>query len=640
MVDKAGTTATTVQGSARKDQKETELYTTTDSCMDATGSPAAHAREHNHNRHPHSDKLLSHTTGHIQTSCIAHGSNQGNRHHFAAAPRRDHKSKLAKHRKRRTEFVFGGEQERGDNEDKKDHEDEGEHYYQHQRQESQNKSHGPILCDEGHHLYHHDNVRHLHDLYPQPRQQQACQENQDSEHGPSSESIPNNNLSSREMDKGLPSTFAAVVDADSTQLTQPMQDLSIRKNAPGKLPQPRLPQSHHNSTQDHGDERKTQVSEQRHVRNHEQTQKGAPLNQTTSTSTTTLNISSAKPPSSSASGSSSHSATTSSQQPSVQLSRLLNPTPTASMPSITKITSQPVLTAISATHGKDDDHSSSTARSTAKEEEQRSVSIVSKFLTPYATGLRIRSRSHSTLQSSVAQGPPSRQRRHESELSNASSALSLSRANESGGGHYLISRFLPASPSKIQYSSPTPKAAPQSSTSVGVGSTLTIITAHPQRRRLPTSLRMTSTSFDYEMDQQRQGQGYEHDASADVPTTPRSIASSYSSAEGISSSSCSAWNTAESISRTQQKLMLQRASSQDDMDEEELVHRAKTLREMDRIQREYRCARLFADPILESLARCQARLEMEQQQQQTGEQSIMNPTKSYSASSLSISSMY
>ncbi|KAK3819506.1 MAG: hypothetical protein J3Q66DRAFT_438667 [Benniella sp.] len=199
------------------------------------------------------------------------------------------------------------------------------------------------------------------------------------------------------------------------------------------------------------------------------------------------------------------------------------------------------------------------------------------------------------------------------------SLLSPPRTNDGsarGSQYYLTSRFLPASP---------PKLAHKTSTCAAVGSTSTPLPPpHIKRHRVPASLRMTLTLLDSETDQRRQGCGSGYETPVDIsatPATPSSITSSYSSAEG-SSSSCasSAWNTPESISRTQQKLLLQRASSQDDMDEDETTHRAKTHREMERIQRDYRCTRMFADPILESLARCQARQDVWELQYQDQDQ--------------------
>ena len=71
------------------------------------------------------------------------------------------------------------------------------------------------------------------------------------------------------------------------------------------------------------------------------------------------------------------------------------------------------------------------------------------------------------------------------------------------------------------------------------------------------------------------------------------------------------------MSRTQQKLLLQRDSSYEDLDEEEMTRRGRVHKEMERIQREYRGIRMTADPVMESMTRCWALYKKQQQQQQS-----------------------
>ncbi|KAI8354806.1 hypothetical protein B0O80DRAFT_449757 [Mortierella sp. GBAus27b] len=161
---------------------------------------------------------------------------------------------------------------------------------------------------------------------------------------------------------------------------------------------------------------------------------------------------------------------------------------------------------------------------------------------------------------------------------------------------------------------------------------------HIQRRRLPPGLRMTSAIEDAAEPEHppRHGQWQGYDTPAEIPTTPMSI-KSFTSSMSAASSSCaegcsSAFGNAhESISRTQQKLMLQRASSQEDMDEDEMSHRSKTLRDMERIQRDYRCVRMFSNPLLDSLARCQAKLDQEkkEREQEHEQQEMGSPQPQY-----------
>ncbi|KAK3842172.1 MAG: hypothetical protein J3R72DRAFT_443863 [Linnemannia gamsii] len=155
------------------------------------------------------------------------------------------------------------------------------------------------------------------------------------------------------------------------------------------------------------------------------------------------------------------------------------------------------------------------------------------------------------------------------------------------------------------------------------------------RRRLPASLRMTSSDVDVTTGNMSTN-APNATTSTTASTTPPSpgAVSTYSSAEGpglgpantntgssiYSTSSvtptASPWNPVEAMSRTQQKLNLQRDSSHDDLDEQEMTRREKMLREMERIQREYKCIRMTADPVLESMTRCLAVQKLQQQQRQ------------------------
>lgn len=220
------------------------------------------------------------------------------------------------------------------------------------------------------------------------------------------------------------------------------------------------------------------------------------------------------------------------------------------------------------------------------------------------------------------------------------------------GAMFLISRFLPPSPSHappLSSSAPKITARPQSPSGERSQASTSM-----RQRRLPASLRMTSsTAFDTEL---------RHEEQSNQPT-PTSPMSDYSSNEGpvsasdqsqgqnsgssppLASSSFTSgpWIPEESMSRTQQKLLLQRASSQDNLDQEEMTRRGKMQRDMERIQREYRGIRMTYDPILESLTRCYARRERELREGagQSGQGSAnvdrLNP--SHSLSSLSVSSM-
>ncbi|KAG0296193.1 hypothetical protein BGZ98_001072, partial [Dissophora globulifera] len=188
--------------------------------------------------------------------------------------------------------------------------------------------------------------------------------------------------------------------------------------------------------------------------------------------------------------------------------------------------------------------------------------------------------------------------------------------SDHGAGQFFISKFLTVSPSHhpTQSGSPALKAS-LSSTSAGSATSLTTTGTNGQtlytRRRLPASLRMTTDALEVDTTTEHR----EHGDPSSTPVTPTSIAS-ISSADGApvmaSTTTSSAFavgacpwkQPSETMTRTQQKLLLQRDSSQDDMDEEEMVRRGRTLKETERIQREYRCIRMFGDPMLDSLMRC------------------------------------
>ncbi|KAK3819507.1 MAG: hypothetical protein J3Q66DRAFT_334742 [Benniella sp.] len=225
-------------------------------------------------------------------------------------------------------------------------------------------------------------IRHLHDPYPQPHQlhlhhqqrrrstgnsslyKRACYENRDSEHGPSSESIPNSNLSSRDVDQGQ----VSILTTDSTRLTQSMQDLSIDKRVEVvSTTTAAAADKMRHSSETHGTVRKVPVSEQRQKQGHEamrrSTRRKLVVTETlpTTTALTTAKASSSTMQASDAASSSCLPGILPQQhhQPSKRLSRLLHPTPSvASTPSITRIISQPVLTAIDVSHSnfKTDDH--------------------------------------------------------------------------------------------------------------------------------------------------------------------------------------------------------------------------------------------------------------------------------------------
>ncbi|KAK3820597.1 MAG: hypothetical protein JOS17DRAFT_756118 [Linnemannia elongata] len=298
------------------------------------------------------------------------------------------------------------------------------------------------------------------------------------------------------------------------------------------------------------------------------------------------------------------------------------------------------------------------------------VDLVSKLLNPVATLGRSRSQSslHSMFTNALSGSPSSssattgQDRRHHARHGSAASLAESVKSNpgssSTGMGMgmgmgmgfmtspqrvsdpnvYLISRFItPASQQQAMLSSSAPKHQQAGSLS-GSSSTGSLAA----RRRLPASLRMTSSDMD--VPATAAGGGPSTTAAATAATasgttsTSPGAASTYSSAEGptpthshsatplpphpsfpSSNPSGSPWNPVEPVSRTQQKLNLQRDSSYDDLDEQEMTRRGRVHKEMERIQREYKCIRVTSDPVLESMSRCFALQRQQQLEQQQSE---------------------
>lgn len=371
-----------------------------------------------------------------------------------------------------------------------------------------------------------------------------------------------------------------------------------------------------------------------------------------------------------------------SQQLSKRLTKLLNPSLSAtSLPSLSKTTSEPIVARVSPNHHQSDslaehtdDPSSNIHRKDSPLSQQQgqqrmttgasttspAVDLVSKILNPAVATLG-RSRSQSSLQAMFASaltGSPTsspsvtpnqlQHRSYGSSTSLAGSVRSNLGTSSSGNGMgfmtspprvsdpnvYLISRFItPASQAALSSSAPKQKARPLSNNGAG---------SMAVKRRLPASLRMSSTGVDVAAVGGGGGGGGSTSATAgdvvgETPSSP-GAGSTYSSNEGptpphsncgtppppFSTSSFqstnSPWSPIEAMSRTQQKLLLQRDSSHDELDEEEMSRRGKMHKEMERIQREYKCIRMTSDPVMESMARCFAlqRERIEQQCQNGG----------------------
>ncbi|KAF9945869.1 hypothetical protein BGZ72_000912 [Mortierella alpina] len=639
---------------------------------------------------------------HTSHNPVVHQSNS------AAGARIEHRSRPSRLRRTRTKFVIGAH----------DHEDDE---YEDDTQEAPGETTRRTLEHGGHHSHHLQ--RHKHGPYPQqhhphihpqhhrqPLHQQsvphrahkaAHHENQDAEHGPRSESIPNNSerdtrRSESESVVQTQGSKKSAVDTGATPLLRPMESLALLDAAApqGHLSaqqkeqlQPSLVQTSEHagislSSQDRGSRLQTPES----LEHHTVVKDIANLAPSTVDS---LSVG----PSDTASDSNITANESTLKQLSKRLSRLLNPSLSAtSLPSLTKVIPHPVLTVLSPSSAEEDSsgHASAGSSSSSRlKEKQRAFAspaqeLFSQFLSPSTASMHAHSRSQMNLRGSYSSsaagsgGPNSSSAyaglhhiRRGSSASMAADHLSSTLKAPAprprsihgfmtspprlgkDGAMFLISRFLPPSPSHappLSSSAPKISARPQSPS----GERPSQAASSMRQRRLPASLRMTSsTAFDSEL-------SHEGQSGQMTPTSPMS---DYSSNEGpvsvsgqgqgqgsdssppLASSSFAPgpWIPEESMSRTQQKLLLQRASSQDNLDQEEMTRRGKMQREMERIQREYRGIRLTYDPILESLTRCYAKRERELKeglgQGGQGSANVDRLNPSHSLSSLSVSSM-
>ncbi|KAG0006364.1 hypothetical protein BGZ80_003097 [Entomortierella chlamydospora] len=558
-------------------------------------------------------------------------------------------TKLASHgRRRRAKFVFGDQEL-----EKEAHPDEERHLQQTPSIE------GPSTDREQ--ISQHERPGH-------PSGKLTPQENQDSGHGPNSETIPN--VDRRNHPRCIEPLGATgrsgagkaktAEDSVSIRLIQPSGS-ALQQDHPAN--DKHLKQTH---TSDHrNDQRAVSLPDR----------EDGPENPTGSASTSTAKHSCHIPRSNTSPSVERQPNCPMQPELSKRLSHLLHPSySTTSLPSITRTISHPVLSTISPVqsisdgsdhHSEEEESATISALSATLKSEQPQINpvvdLVSKFLNPYTT---MRSRSHSNLSALATSSLGTNNdmfglnRYHQQQRSGSmgTSVYSPPRTNDSSP--YLISRFLPNSPS--QPSQPLLASSPRLVSSSTLTTSPTAITPPQQlplsqikKRRLPAGLQMTVAAYSPESGSSTQDQVVLASSAPTTstapprPTSPVSISSVYSSAEGRpqyqspdpGNSISSPWNSVESMSRTQQKLMLQKECTQDDLDKHEIVRRGRAMREMDKIQRDYRCVRMYADPILDSLARCKAGQEIEWKLLQTQKDARLRADLQNSIASMSVKSM-
>ncbi|KAF9107544.1 hypothetical protein BGX29_006068 [Mortierella sp. GBA35] len=290
-----------------------------------------------------------------------------------------------------------------------------------------------------------------------------------------------------------------------------------------------------------------------------------------------------------------------------RMSMLLDPSSsTTTLPSLTKVTTHTVM----AIPPKQGAVTGDTSPSTVSSESSRAhvgqggsgnlsassptfqpspaVELVSKFLTSGAGAAT--STSHATNDDDhhhPLTGSPGQIRRTPRSLHDKSNATSPQQRTG------YTSKFYPVSPSQPQLSSSAPKSTTTS------------------KHLIPPTIVTTSTSDENLPDMSSAGLAT---ASATGPTTgpfstglgSAATGSAIAAAAVAQSNLAGGGSKTGTLSRTQQKLWLQRENLQD-VDEDEMARRGRMQKEMDRIHREYKCVRMTLDPSMESLLRCLAR---------------------------------
>ncbi|KAF9278461.1 hypothetical protein BGZ68_008573, partial [Mortierella alpina] len=296
-----------------------------------------------------------------------------------------------------------------------------------------------------------------------------------------------------------------------------------------------------------------------------------------------------------------------------RMSMLLDPSAsTTTLPSLTKVTTHTVM-AINpkqaAVVGTDPSPTGATPESSRTQgfkvssptlQSSPAIELVSKFLTSSGTGASsgLHSAAHSVAEDDHSQhhghGSPGHHRRGSRGPHDKSNATSPQQ--RSG----YTSKFYPVTPSRSQLSSSAPKSSTMSNPLIPP----TIVTTSTSDEHLPEMGAAANT------------------APGGAPGAPFSVSGASAIAAAAVAQSNLAGNGSKTgtLSRTQQKLWLQRENLQD-IDEDEMARRGRMQKEMDRINREYKCVRMTLDPSLDSLLRCLARsgkspLQLQQQQQQ------------------------
>ncbi|KAG0266636.1 hypothetical protein BG011_001483 [Mortierella polycephala] len=306
-------------------------------------------------------------------------------------------------------------------------------------------------------------------------------------------------------------------------------------------------------------------------------------------------------------------------QISKRMSMLLDPsTSTTSHPSLTKVTTHTVMAinpkqiavvgtdpSSSSTGAAEVSHTQGLKASSPTLQPSPAVELVSKFLTMGGAGTSTGHAAAEDEHSHSANGSPSSHRRSPRGGYDKSNATSP----QQRAGY--TSKFYPASPSQPQLSSSAPKASTMSNHLIPP----TIVTTSIGDEHLPD---IGASTAPY----------------SSIGLAPAATGSAIAAAAVAQSNLVNGSKTG-TLSRTQQKLWLQRENLQD-VDEDEMARRGRLQKEIDRINREYKCVRMTLDPSVESILRCMARsgksplqLQQEHQQQQQSSPQSSRPSSQH-----------
>ncbi|KAG0244435.1 hypothetical protein BGW41_007727 [Actinomortierella wolfii] len=283
-----------------------------------------------------------------------------------------------------------------------------------------------------------------------------------------------------------------------------------------------------------------------------------------------------------------------------RMTQLLDPSSsTTSLPSLTKVTTHTVMALTPGTGANGaaptltptitEHHSTGSNASSPVAQPSPAVELVSKFLIP----------------NQQQQPGPSPQQHHSTTSTFAGGEEDHGKGT--GSPHYHIGgsgrRTIRQSPGKQSTAtSPQQRAGPgYTSTFYPVSPSQPLSSSAP-KATTTSFLQTTSASDEHLPADSASSQGAAGGHGTGSSTTGASGGSAIAAA-AVAQSNLAGGAHAGTLSRTQQKLWLQRENIQD-VDEDEMARRGRILKEMERINREYRCVRMTMNPAVESIQRC------------------------------------